>query len=112
MQFEQTKTGNASILKIFEKRLNAKIAVEFKDVLSQIIEDGNLNIILDMQDVEFIDSSGIGAIVTGLKRLGRRGDIVISNVADPVMQMFSLTRMDKVFRIFKTQQEAAASFGA
>jgi anti-sigma B factor antagonist len=107
MSFLQTQQAQDKlIVKITQARLDAKIAVTFKDQMTQLINDGNTKIILDMSGVDFVDSSGLGAIVTCLKVLGRKGDLVISGVKNDVMTMFVLTRMDRVFQLFPSIEDA------
>ena len=53
-----------------------------------------------------MDSSGLGAVVSSLKMLGGKGDLVICGLKDMVMRMFKLTRMDRVFHIFDSEKEA------
>ncbi len=71
-------------------------------------EDAGARIVLDLGQVEFIDSSGLGAIVAAMKQLGpdRRLDLVALN--PNVDKVFRLTRMDSVFRIFDTLEDAGA----
>jgi anti-sigma B factor antagonist len=99
-------SGSILTITVVPKRLDAKIAVEFKDKMTELINAGNHNIILDLSNVDFVDSSGLGAIVTSLKILGRRGDLVVAGVKNDVMTMFTLTRMDRVFRMFPTTADA------
>ncbi len=106
MNFEITKHDNLSVISVNDKRLDAEIAVTFKNTVVSHIDEGNFLIVIDLDKVEFIDSSGLGAIVTCLKHLGRRGDIVISGVKKSVMPLFELTRMDKVFKIFTDTNSA------
>ncbi len=101
--------SNATIATITEKRLDAKIAVAFKEEMAALINSGVTVIILDMGGVGFVDSSGLGAIVTGLKLLGRKGDLLVAGVKDDVMTMFTLTRMDRVFQMFPTTNDALKS---
>lgn len=113
MSFLQTQTDpNALIVKVTQPRLDAKIAVSFKEEMTRLINDGNNKIVLDLSGVDFVDSSGLGAIVTCLKILGRKGDLVISGVKNDVMTMFVLTRMDRVFQIFPSIEEATKSLAA
>lgn len=101
--------GRVIVLRPQEKRLDAKVAVAFKDFIAKTIDAGMSFIVLDLSQVEFIDSSGLGAIVTAVRILARRGDIVITGLHGEVQMMFSLTRMDKVFRVFTTTDEAVVA---
>lgn len=94
------------VVTVTEKRLDAKIAVSFKDEMSALINAGETTVVLDLSNVGFVDSSGLGAIVTSLKLIGRKGDLLVAGVKDDVMTMFTLTRMDRVFQMFPTTEDA------
>jgi anti-sigma B factor antagonist len=106
MQVEEKLVGKFLIVKPLEKRIDFKVATDFKDKMAELIESGNMFILLNMSDVEFIDSSGLGAIVSSLKRMKGRGDLFICGLKETIMMMFNLTRMNRVFRIFESEQEA------
>lgn len=106
MQVEEKRVGKFLVVKPLEKRIDFKVATDFKDKMAELIESGNMFILLNMSEVEFIDSSGLGAIVSSLKRMKGRGDLFICGLKETIMTMFNLTRMDRVFRIFESEQEA------
>jgi anti-sigma B factor antagonist len=106
MQVEEKLVGKFLIVKPLEKRIDFKVATDFKDKMAELIESGNMFILLNMSDVEFIDSSGLGAIVSSLKRMKGRGGLFICGLKETIMMMFNLTRMNRVFRIFESEQEA------
>ncbi len=109
MRFEENKIGNILIAKVLEGRIAADIAPRFKAYLSEYISDGNRAIVLDLEAVTFIDSSGLGALISSLKSMGNNGDLVISGARATVANMFKLTRMDKVFRMYDTNAAAVAA---
>ncbi len=106
MHIEDRKEGNVLIVRILDKRLDASLAIDFKEKMSEYITNGNHSILLNISDVDFIDSSGLGAIVSSLKILGDKGNIAICETKDTVMRMFKLTRMNKVFPMFDSEKEA------
>jgi len=106
MQIHQSKVGEVLIVRPLEKRIDAATATEFKEKMSDWIGAGHRRIVLNLTEVDFIDSSGLGAIVSGLKRIGNEGDLVICNVKETVMSLFRLTRMNRVFDIFQSEEEA------
>jgi len=109
MQIEEKKLGNLLVVTILDKRLDASVAYEFKSQMETFISRGDRLILLDISQVDFIDSSGLGAIVSSLKRLSGRGDILISGAREAVMRLFKLTRMNKVFRMFESENDAIAA---
>ena len=106
MRFEQTEKGNVLVAKVLDSRIVADVAPRFKHQLITYVNNGHRSIVLDLEAVSFIDSSGLGALVSGLKAIGKDGDLVLSGTCGNVTSMFKLTRMDKVFRMFGTQEEA------
>jgi len=109
MQLEERHAGKILVVKVLESRLDAKIAGEFKEKIAGHITHGDSQIVLDLSAVTFVDSSGLGAIVSCLKMLRGQGQLVLCGMPDTVMSTFKLTRMDKVFRILPTHVEAIAA---
>jgi anti-sigma B factor antagonist len=106
MEIEHRKQGDAIIVNVLSNRLDAQGADEFKEKLSGLISDGNRSIILDISRVDFVDSSGLGAMVSVFKAIGEDGEMVICGSSEAAMRMFKLTRMNRVFRIFENEEDA------
>jgi anti-sigma B factor antagonist len=109
MRIEQQNESGVAVLAIMDTRIDARVATEFKRRISDVIEGGSSRIALDLSKVEFVDSSGLGAIVTILKMVGRNGELSIAGARDTVLDLFRLTRMDKVFNLYPTAQAAVAA---
>ena len=109
MNLEHKSEGAAVVVIPHESRLDAHIAGEFKDALRGLVNEGHDRIALHLEDVEFVDSSGLSAIVSTMKSLAGKGEIVISGARPSVMNLLKLTRLDKVFRTYTGQQEALAA---
>src|SRR5260221_6265403 len=109
MQIEDRQRGAVLVVKPREQALDAYSATEFRERMSRYIQDGNHRIVLDLSEVQFLDSTGLGAIVTTFKRLDGQGTIVICGAGEMVMDVFRLTRMDRVFAIVKHEDEAVAT---
>jgi len=112
MRVEDRSEGGVLVLTIKERRLDARSAPELKAKVGALIAQGFDWIVLDLAEVEFVDSSGLGAIVSGLKQLDQKGDLVISGASEAVVSLFKLTRMDKVFRLFPATAEAVHALDA
>jgi anti-sigma B factor antagonist len=110
MRFEETRVGNVLIAKVLESRIAADVAPRFKEDLMAYITKGNHAIVLDLSDVSFIHSSGLGALIASLKAIDEDRELILSGVRDTVESMFKLTRMNKVFRMFSSKEEAVAAF--
>lgn len=94
------------VVKPENTRIDAAFSMAFKNQLLDTLQKGTETIILDLSDVEFIDSSGLGALVASRKCLGSGGEIALCDVKDRVQTLFTVTRMNKVFRIFDTKEDA------
>jgi anti-sigma B factor antagonist len=109
MQIAERRIGDNIILEILETRLGADKAPAFKEAVCGFFAAGPASIVLDLARVEFIDSSGLGAILGVLKRMPKGSELLICGPTDAVASMFKLTRMDRVFTICKTVDEAVAA---
>lgn len=84
---------------------------KFRDDVSNLIVNGAKIILVDFQDVTFMDSSGLGALVLALKTVRASGaKIFICAINDQVKMLFELTSMDKVFKIFPNRIEFMNQF--
>lgn len=80
-------------------RLNMVSARRLKDLLSELVGGGTTRIVVDMAETTFLDSSGLGALIAGLKSARQAGgDLRIARPTEAVTVVFSLTNMDKVLR--------------
>lgn len=110
MKTENRTINGVLVVTPLEKRIEASNATAFKDVFIDHINNGRCWIVLDLSTVEFIDSSGLGAIISILKTLSGRGEIVLCAIQSEVMNLFTLTRMNRVFNICQTLEEALGIF--
>lgn len=106
MKVSTRTEGDFTITTIEETRMDAVIAPELKNHVSQLLADGANRIVLDISNVQFMDSSSLGALVGLLKMVGNRGDLIIVGAQGIVADLFKLTRMDRVFRMVATVDEA------
>lgn len=98
--------GALAVVAIDIKRIDAQNARLFRDELTVLLNAGSASLILDMSAVDFVDSSGLGALVGVFKSIGPRGDLALASLRPPVEKMLKLTRMDRVFRLFGTLDQA------
>jgi anti-sigma B factor antagonist len=106
MRFVEQKIGSNVILAVLEPRLVADKAQPFKDAVGRYCTNGPISLVLDLAKVEFIDSTGLGAILSVLKRMPKGSELMVCRLNEAVTNMFMLTRMDRVFTICKTVDEA------
>ena len=103
---EETRDGEMIIVRPKVRQLNAPLAPQLKARMEQLLKEGNRHIILHLGDVDFMDSTALGAIISVLKALDARGHLMLCGARDTVRAMLEVTRMDRVLRTF--DDEAAA----
>jgi len=95
------------VIQIKARRATVDMASEIKQRLFDEIDMGNINIIIDFSYVEFVDSSFLGALVAGLKQIkSKDGEIKISGLHPHVRITFELTRLDHLFKIYQSVEQA------
>lgn len=100
-----------TVLFIREDRLDANNSEELKTELRRLFENGTKDLILDLKEVHFIDSSGLGVLVSGYKNASiLHGTLKLSSLQSQVKSMFELTRLHRVFDIFTTLDDALQSY--
>ncbi|NEO70265.1 STAS domain-containing protein [Moorena sp. SIO3H5] len=86
--------------------LDGTQAADFREEVKTLVESGETIILINFQDVTFMDSSGLGALVLALKTVrAAGGKMFICSVNEQIKMLFDLTSMDKVFDIFPTRED-------
>lgn len=86
--------------------LDGTKASEFRQEISQLVQQDAKFILIDFKDVTFMDSSGLGALVLSLKTVRTAGArLFLCSINDQIKMLFELTSMDRVFEIFANRQE-------
>lgn len=99
------------VVKVNVKRATVEFAGALKEELISRIDQGSKNVLVDLSEANFVDSSFIGTLVAGLKKATmKNGDLKIVGLQDPVRAMFELTRLNRIFDIFDKTEEAIKSF--
>ncbi len=111
MSLSSSMTGDTQIITVNCDRIDAAMAIQFKEDMRSETETETRRVILDLTSVEFIDSSGLGAIVASMKQLGDGRRLDLAGLQPVVEKVFRLTRMDSVFRL-SGSLDAATQAGA
>jgi len=91
-----------------DPRIDASVAIEFKETLAELVADGHRKIIFDLEEVDFMDSTGLSAVVCVLKLVGAEGFVALSSPGETVLSLLKLTQMDKVFAVYSKLEDALA----
>jgi len=111
MKFEEQIAGSVYIISVLVERATLSDADEFKKIVNARIDEGYVNLIIDLSKVEYLDSTFLGNLVGLLKRSVRvDGDLKLVGFKPNVRSMFELTRMFRVFESFSSVDESVKSF--
>ncbi len=108
MKFTIDKKDKYCIFKLHENRLNSLVAPKMKSEMVLLNAEGIRNIIVDLEEVEFIDSSGLSAILVG-NRLSKEanGTFILTNVNDNISRLIRISQLQHVLKVIPTPLEAA-----
>jgi len=110
MQLNIVDYPQAVVIIIQEARLDAHNSPELKSAILQQFDAEKKNLIIDLNEVRFIDSSGLGVLVSGFKNASaRNGLLLLCSMQPQVKSMFELTRLHRVFDIYETNNDALLS---
>lgn len=111
MNIQINEQGAVVLISVGEERLDAHNSGDLKTRLLSLFEGGKNNMVINLQGVRFVDSSGLGALVSGFKNASaRNGSLKLAGLQPQVQSMFEQTRLHRVFEIFPSPEEAIASF--
>lgn len=99
MDISASQTDAGLLVRVNEARIDASVAIEFKEAVRGAADGKSGPVILDLSKVTFLDSSGLGAVVAVMKLLGSDRPLHLAALTSPVAKVFRLTRMDSIFTI-------------
>ena len=111
MNLKTETHGKVMVVVVREERLDAHNSDELKVEMNRLFESGTKDLLVDLKEVRFIDSSGLGVLVSGYKNAAtHQGSIKLCSLQTQVKSMFELTRLHRVFDIYQTMDEALESY--
>ncbi len=110
MDIIKSSCNNLPVLQL-KGRFDAHEVEPVNAWLAEQIKGDSVRIIINLEGVNFIDSTALSTLVRGLKLCREKnGDVHVCSLQQPVRVIFELTRLDKAFDIFATEEEAAKGF--
>lgn len=110
MKLSVDECGDVLVVTVDAKRLDAATAVAFRDGLVGCVTDSDaVRVVVNLDQVELVDSSGLGALVSALKQIKRDRPAALCGLQRPVENLMKLTRMDRMFTIHTNTEAALAA---
>lgn len=110
MDIQMREEGNIAVLAL-SGRLDLASGSTLKEYVKRLAEKNITSVHLNLADVEFINSSGLGALVSIMKEIRLlKGRLTLSNLASYVQEIFEITQLSHIFEIYSTEEEAIAAY--
>jgi anti-sigma B factor antagonist len=110
MPLEIVKKDQTTVVTILQPTLEANNVPALWDEMEPLLPN-MIQLVIDLSQVEFIDSTGFGIFLNCVKRLGERdGELKICGLSDKLAALFRLMAFDRLMDIYKTPEEAIAAF--
>ena len=107
MRVTARDAGDVVVLTLEGRLVLEDVETELRTALDGLIEQGRVRLVLNMQDVTYVDSAGIGFLVSKYVSVHRRGgNIVLVRVAPRVAHVLEITRLARIFEVFASDEDA------
>jgi anti-sigma B factor antagonist len=106
MKLDVTEVESDLLVRVLDDRIDAAAAVQFRDAMRTATEAGHTRVVLDLGRVNFVDSSGLGAIIAVMKHLGTDRTLELAGLQPAVGKVFRLTRLDEIVKVHASSTDA------
>jgi len=111
MKIETRKVGDVTVLDCSGKITLGEGTMAVRNSVREILKNGGMKIILNLGDVNYIDSSGIGELVSSFTTVTNGGgQLKLLNLTKKIQELLSITKLLTVFQVFNDEKSAIASF--
>ncbi|RFZ84997.1 anti-sigma factor antagonist [Mucilaginibacter terrenus] len=101
---------SATVATILVKEANLMVSDQFKQEVTLLLDGGQKYLVVSFENVIYVDSSFLGALVAALKHaIAHKADVVLANLNKDVLGLFQLIRLDKAFKIYPSVNDALAA---
>lgn len=110
MQMKTSQSKDVTLVEI-DDRLEADTVEEFRSTMHQLAEEGQVKVVIDFNNISFVDSSGLGGLVSAVRQFRQQdGDIKLARITDDVRPLVEIVRLHRIFDIFDSVDEAINNF--
>lgn len=111
MTITETFNGDVVVLELKGNLMGDPETTELREKIRSLVADGFLKVVLDLAKLKWVNSSGLGALISSLATVNNGGgDMRIANVTEKINSLFMITQLIKVFKSFDSVDRAVASF--
>ncbi len=111
MSIKEKIVGDIVILSLKGNLMGEPDTTDLRDKIYSLLQDNFVNIVLDLSKVKWVNSSGLGTLISSMTSIKNKGgELRLANVTDKVESLFVITQLIKVFKTYETVDRAVASF--
>lgn len=111
INFTEQDVNEVTIMRIKDARLDSRISQLYKQEFLKMKDAGITEVVVDLTEVDFIDSSGLGSLLLGRRVFnGENGDLRIIGAHEKVARMFEIAKLDRVFEFYDNLEAAVQSY--
>lgn len=111
MKIKTSEKYGAVIIELRGNVMGGEDTKEFNDLLHKLVDDGKINLVVDLSDVKFMNSSGLGMLIGGLTTMKKaNGSLKLARVTDKIESLLIITKLITIFEFYETVDEAVNSF--
>ena len=102
---------NTVVVELKGKLTGGPEAEEFRDMFKGLTSEGKIQVVINLKNVDWIASTGIGILIRGYKTVREAGgDVILVHVGERTQQVFNVLRLEHIFRIMETEKDAFKAF--
>lgn len=111
MKINHKSDGEITVIELSGKVMGGPDHDKFKSAVAELLEDGNKKFILDLSGVPWINSTGLGILISGFTSIKNADGVMkVCSVKERVLSIFYISQLENVFEVFPTCEEARNSF--
>ncbi len=111
MKYRIREDGNVTVIDVSGKLMGGDDADLFRDLVYELLENGRKKIVVNLADLKWINSTGVGILITGYTTLRKnKGDLKLLNVSKKIESILYVTKLNLIFECFDDEHEAVRSY--
>jgi len=111
MKYKVREEGKVTVIDLSGKLMGGYDADVFRDLVHELIEKGRKKIIVNLAGIKWINSTGVGILITGYTTLRKnKGDLKLLNVSKKIESVLYVTKLNLIFECFDDEQDAIESY--
>jgi anti-sigma B factor antagonist len=111
MRLKTKELNDVVVIEVKGNMMGGPDSQKFRDLLHKLVDEGKNKVVVDLKNVKFINSAGLGTLISGLTTMRNAGgDLKIANPTEKIESLLMITRLIKVFESYSSVDEAFESF--